>query len=201
MNPGAITCQNVFGNYFSAISGNLNFYYLLWIFYLKLRLNSKFIGGAISRYIGRLRPALSSSFLLRVVCRLARMHNESVMNAWPELGAKTKPLEYAKTAMNPSPPPKKKENPTFCTSSGRSGGFQSFTQRSAHTHIYIYIYAAKLVTGPRFGIFKVNNWATSKLITGPRSFLNYKNRGFRWFFGISVISLCSLFVCSYLPIF
>ena len=45
--------------------------------------------------------------------------------------------------------------------------------------VYIYIYAAKLVTGPRFGIFKVNNWATSKLITGPRSFLHYKNRGFR----------------------
>ena len=37
------------------------------------------------------------------------MHNESVMNAWPELGAKSKPLEYAKTKMNPSPL-QKKEN-------------------------------------------------------------------------------------------
>ena len=67
------------------------------------------------------------------------MHNESVMNAWPELGAKRKPLEYAKTTMNPSPPEKKIS--TFCTSSGRGGGVQSFTQRSARTHMwYIYIY-------------------------------------------------------------
>ena len=35
--------------------------------------------------------------------------------------------------MNP-PPPKKGKISTFGTSSGRGGGVQSFTQRSAHTH-------------------------------------------------------------------
>ena len=47
---------------------------------------------------------------------------------------------------------------------------------------YIYIYAVKLLTGPSLGVSKVINWAKSKLLTGPRSFLHYKNRGFRRFF-------------------
>ena len=98
----AIACQKCLGHYFLAISGNLNFYYLFRIcYYLKLPLNSKIIWGAIFRYIGRLRPPPPLLFVW--------MHNESVMNAWPELGAKRKPLEYAKTTMNPSPP-QKKEN-------------------------------------------------------------------------------------------
>ena len=129
-----------------------------FLYYLKLPLKSKIIWGAIFRYIGRLRPALSSSFLLRVVCRLAGMQNESVMNAWPELDAKRKPLEYAKTTMN-HPPPQEKDISTFCTSSGRGGGVQSFTQRSAHTrthtymHTYIYIYAYGCLKEPHFRHF------------------------------------------------
>ena len=55
------------------------------------------------------------------------------------------------------------------------------TENGSTACIYIYIYAVKLITGPRLGHFKVNNWATSKLITGPRHFLHYKNRGFRCF--------------------
>ena len=45
--------------------------------------------------------------------------------------------------------------------------------------IYIYIYAVELLAGPSLGVFKVINRAKSKLLTGPRSFLHYKNRGFR----------------------
>ena len=51
-----------------------------------------------------------------------------------------------------------------------------------HIYIYIYIYtfictnidAVKLLTGPSLGVFKVLNWAKSKLLTGPRSFSHYK---------------------------
>ena len=32
---------------------------------------------------------------------------------------------------------------------------------------YIYIYAVKLKTGPRFGGFRVKNWSKFKVITGP----------------------------------
>ena len=59
--------------------------------------------------------------------------------------------------------------------------------------IGIYIYVVKLLIGPSLGVFKVMNWAKSKLLTGPRSFWHYKNRGFRHFF-CSVIIVC--FYCS-----
>ena len=48
-----------------------------------------------------------------------------------------------------------------------------------HACMYIYIYSVGLLTGPSLGVFKVINWAKSKLLTGPRSFSHYKNRGFR----------------------
>ena len=38
--------------------------------------------------------------------------------------------------------------------------------------------------------FKVINWAKSELLTGPRSFLHYKNRDFRRFCFCSVIIVC-----------
>ena len=47
--------------------------------------------------------------------------------------------------------------------------------------LYIYIYTVKLSTGPSLGVFKVINWAKSKLLTGPRSFSHDKNRGVRRF--------------------
>ena len=53
------------------------------------------------------------------------------------------------------------------------------------------MYAVKLLTGPSLGVFKVINWAKSKLLTGPRSFLHYKDRGFRRFF--AQLSLCVFF--------
>ena len=64
--------------------------------------------------------------------------------------------------------------------------------RRTRRHIYIYIYAVKSIIGPSLAIFKVNNWAKSKSIIGPRSFSHYKNRGFRRFF-CSVIIVCFLF--------
>ena len=127
-----ITCRKFLGNFFSAISGNFAFYYLCRIFLLP-EMTPKF-----KNYLGEnfplywpSPPALSSSFLLRVVCRLAWMHNESVMNAqcitrtWCE----TQTPRICENNNEPLPP--KKKYSTFCTSSGRGGGVQSFTQRSA----------------------------------------------------------------------
>ena len=51
----------------------------------------------------------------------------------------------------------------------------------------------KSITGPSLGVFKVNNWAKSNSIIGPRSFSHYKNRGFRRFF-FAQLSLC---VCAF----
>ena len=70
-----------------------------------------------------------------------------------------------------------------------------------YTYIYIYIYAVKSIIGPSLAIFKVNNWAKSKSIIGPRSFSHYKNRGFRRFFGGSVIIVCVFFAPNYLAVF
>ena len=55
---------------------------------------------------------------------------------------------------------------------------------------YIYIYAVKLLTGPRFAILIVTNWATLIVTNWATSFSHYKNRGFRWFLWCSVISVC-----------
>ena len=63
-------------------------------------------------------------------------------------------------------------------------------------YIYMYVYAVKSIIGPSLAIFKVNNWAKSKSIIGPRSFSHYKNRGFRRFF-FAQLSLCVFFVPSY----
>ena len=49
------------------------------------------------------------------------------------------------------------------------------------------------ITGP--SCFKVNNWAKSKSITGPRTCSRCKNRGFRFFFFFAQLSLC---VCVFL---
>ena len=57
-----------------------------------------------------------------------------------------------------------------------------FFSLSLYIYIYLYISAVKSVIRPSLAIFKVNNWAKSKSITGPRSFSHYKNRGFRRFF-------------------
>ena len=48
----------------------------------------------------------------------------------------------------------------------------------------------KLLTGPRFAILNVTNWATLIVTNWATSLSHYKNRGFRRFFGCSVISLC-----------
>ena len=61
---------------------------------------------------------------------------------------------------------------------------------TSHIYIYIYIYAVKLLTGPRLAILIVTNWATLIVTNWATPFSHYKNRGFRWFFGCSVISLC-----------
>ena len=50
-----------------------------------------------------------------------------------------------------------------------------------------YICVVQSITGP--SCFKVNNWAKSKSITGPRTCSRCKNRGFRLFF-CSVIIVC-----------
>ena len=51
-------------------------------------------------------------------------------------------------------------------------------QKSALS-IYIYIYAVKLLTGPRLAILIVTNWATLIVTNWATSFSHYKNRGFR----------------------
>ena len=61
-------------------------------------------------------------------------------------------------------------------------------------------FTKKSVIGPSLAIFKVNNWAKSKSITGPRSFSHYKNRGFRRFFLLSYHCVC-FFVPNYLAVF
>ena len=55
----------------------------------------------------------------------------------------------------------------------------------------------KSIIGPSLAIFKVNNWAKSKSIIGPRSSSHYKNRGFRRFF-CSIIIVCVCVFCSQL---
>ena len=72
--------------------------------------------------------------------------------------------------------------------------------KDPYLSIYLYIYAVKLLTGPSLALFKVINWSNSKLLTGPRSFSHYKNRGFWQFVFCSVIIMC-LFVSNYLAIF
>ena len=69
-------------------------------------------------------------------------------------------------------------------------------------YIYIYIYAVKLLTGPRLAILIVTNWATLIVTNWATSFSHYKNRGFRWFFGCSVIIVffCFRLFFSYLKI-
>ena len=62
--------------------------------------------------------------------------------------------------------------------------------------------AVKSITGPSLGVFKVNNWAKSKSITGPRSFSHYINRGFKRLFLLSYHCVCvCFFVPNYLAIF
>ena len=59
----------------------------------------------------------------------------------------------------------------------------------------------KSVTGPSLGVFKVSNWSKSKLVTGPRSLSQYKNRGFRRFFAqLSLCAFCSQFSGNFLKI-
>ena len=60
------------------------------------------------------------------------------MNARPELGAKRKPLEYAKTTMNP--PPKKKYRRFALVLVAVAGSSPSLREVHTRTHIYIYIY-------------------------------------------------------------
>ena len=68
-------------------------------------------------------------------------------------------------------------------------------------HIYIYMRAVKLLIGPSLGVFKVSNWSKSKLLTGPRSFSHYINRGFRRFFLLSYHCVCVFLGPNYLAIF
>ena len=49
-------------------------------------------------------------------------------------------------------------------------------------HIYIYIYAVKLKTGPRFGGFKVKNWSKLKVKNWSK-FFSLFFPGFIVFFG------------------
>ena len=51
-----------------------------------------------------------------------------------------------------------------------------------YIYIYLYIYAVKLITRPRFGHFKVNNWATFVFYKKLFCKKHYKNRGFSRFF-------------------
>ena len=69
---------------------------------------------------------------------------------------------------------------------------------SAESYLgWIYIYVVKLLTGPRLAILIVTNWATLIVTNWATSISHYKNRGFRWFFGCSVIISCFFFVFSY----
>ena len=58
--------------------------------------------------------------------------------------------------------------------------------------IYIYI-CCGVINWASLGVFKVINWAKSKLLAGPRSFSHYKNRVSGDFF--SVIIVCVFFWC------
>ena len=55
----------------------------------------------------------------------------------------------------------------------------------------------KSITGPSLGVFKVNNWAKSKSITGRRSFSHYK-KGVSGDFVFAQLSLCVCVFCSQL---
>ena len=74
---------------------------------------------------------------------------------------------------------------------GPAVNFTAYIYIHTYIHIYIYMHAVKLLIGPSLAIFKVINWAKSKVSTGPRSFSHYKNRGFRRFF--VQLSLCVFF--------
>ena len=63
---------------------------------------------------------------------------------------------------------------SFCLSKRQKVG-----RKRGLCHIYIYIYAVKLLTGPRFAILIVTNWATLIVTNWATSFSHYKNRGFR----------------------
>ena len=68
-------------------------------------------------------------------------------------------------------------------------------------YIYMYICAVKLLAGPSLRVFKVINWAKSKLLTGPRSFSHYKDRGFRRFFAqLSLFVFCAQLSGNFLKI-
>ena len=92
----------------------------------------------------------------------------------------------------------------FCNSFGRDGMYMYIcVYVCVYIYIYIYICAVKLLAGPSLGVFKAINWSKSKLLTGPRSFSHYKNRGFRRFC-FAQLSLCvckPCFVPNYLAIF
>ena len=67
--------------------------------------------------------------------------------------------------------------------------------------IKVLIITVKLLTGPSLRVFKVINWAKSKLLTGPRSFPHNKNRGFRRFFAQLSLCVCvCVCVCFLFPI-
>ena len=60
-----------------------------------------------------------------------------------------------------------------------------------YTYIYLYIYiCCEVINWSKSGVFKVINWAKSKLLTGPRSFSHYKNWGFQ------VICFAQLSLCA-----
>ena len=54
---------------------------------------------------------------------------------------------------------------------------------SEPTCIYIYIYAVKLKTGPRFGGFKVKNWSKFKVKNWSKFFFHCFSPYFIVFFG------------------
>ena len=71
------------------------------------------------------------------------------------------------------------------------------------SHIYIYMHAVKLLSGPSLGFWRVIIWAKLGLLSGPSLFSRYKNRGFRRFvfaqFSFCVF-FCAQLSCNFLKI-
>ena len=71
-------------------------------------------------------------------------------------------------------------------------------------HIYIYIYAVKLLSGPSLGFLNVIIWSKLgfiNVIIWSKFVFNLKNSGFKRFGLHTQLSFCVFFVPKYLAIF
>ena len=122
---------------------------------------------------------------IRVVNPLAHWEFQRIV--WWEFRSKTdSEQEKSKTKMEKNNKQDRKRGKDEEVKRLRERRKQLRDNISIYLYIYIsisiYIYAVELITGPRFGIFKVNNWATFAFYKKLFFKKHYKNRGFSRFF-------------------